>query len=84
MRPLWQILITFKDDTSSTSLSCDECFSYMEHLVEEALAGIEEEVLQTAIKRHLDHCPDCQEHHLQRLTELEEKHSLPTKEINQD
>jgi hypothetical protein len=56
----------------------------MEHLVEEALAGIEEEVLQTAIKRHLDHCPDCQEHHIQRLTELEEKHSLPTKEINQD
>jgi hypothetical protein len=50
MRSLWQILITIKNDSTSTSLTCDECFVYMEHLVEEALVGVEEEALKDGIR----------------------------------
>ena len=81
MRPLWQILITLKDSNASTSLTCDECFLVIEHLVDEALAGVNEEDLKSAIKQHLRHCSECQEHHLQRLSEIEKKRQLPESEI---
>ena len=80
MRPLWQILITFKDRSPSISLTCDECFLIIEHLADEALAAVKEEDLQTALMQHLEHCPDCQEHHMQRLSDLEAKRQLPENE----
>ncbi|UCD42651.1 MAG: hypothetical protein JSV69_03315 [Chloroflexota bacterium] len=73
MRPLWQILISLKERNQSDSLDCDECFQYMEHLAEEAIAGADKDVLQIAIKDHLSQCPDCQEHHQQRLDQMEEE-----------
>lgn len=84
MRSLWQILITIKNNSTSTSLTCDECFVYMEHLVEEALVGVEEEALKAGIRQHMEHCPDCQEHHLQRLSEIEEKRRVPDKDFKKD
>lgn len=84
MRSLWQILITIKNDSTSTSLTCDECFAYMEHLVEEALVGVEEEALKAGIRQHMDHCPDCQDHHLQKLSEMEEKRHVPDKDFEKD
>ncbi len=45
----------------------------MEHLAEEAIAGADKDVLQIAIKDHLSQCPDCQEHHQQRLDQMEEE-----------
>ena len=71
MRSLWQILISFRENNNPVSLTCDECFQYMEHLAEEALAGADQARLQEAIKGHLTNCPDCHEHHLQRLEKLE-------------
>ncbi len=73
MRPLWQILISFTERSQPVSLSCDECFQYMEHLAEEAIAGADQDTLQEAIKDHLTNCPDCQEHHLQKLEQMETK-----------
>lgn len=73
MRPLWQILISLKDRNQSDSLDCDECFHYMEHLAEEAVAGADKDTLQIAIKDHLIRCPECQEHHQQRLEQIEER-----------
>jgi len=84
MRSLWQILITIKKDSTSTSLTCDECFVYMEHLVEEALVGVEEEALKAGIRQHMEHCPDCQDHHLQKLNEIEEKRRVPSRELKKD
>jgi uncharacterized protein with PIN domain len=84
MRSLWQILITIKNDSTSTSLTCDECFAYMEHLVEEALVGVEEDALKAGIRQHMDHCPDCQNHHLQKLSEMEEKRRVPDKDFEKD
>jgi Zn finger protein HypA/HybF involved in hydrogenase expression len=71
MRSLWQILISFRENNNPVSLTCDECFQYMEHLAEEALAGADQTTLQEAIKDHLTNCPDCHEHHLRRLEQLE-------------
>jgi uncharacterized protein with PIN domain len=84
MRSLWQILITIKNDSTSTSLTCDECFVYMEHLVEEALVGVEEEALKDGIRQHMEHCPDCQDHHLQKLSEIEERRRVPDKDFEKD
>jgi hypothetical protein len=73
MRPLWQILISITQRNQPVSLDCDECFQYLEHLAEEALAGAEKDTLQEAIKDHLVNCPDCLEHHMKRLDLLETK-----------
>jgi hypothetical protein len=73
MRPLWQILTSVKGSGNVDKLTCDECFAFMEHMAEEALSGAEENALQTAIRQHLANCPDCHEHHLKRLEELEDK-----------
>jgi len=73
MRSLWQILISFRENKKAVSLNCDECFQYMEHLAEEALAGADQATLQEAIKGDLTNCPECQEHHLRRLEQLEYK-----------
>ena len=45
----------------------------MEHLADEAVAGADQTILRTAIKDHLANCPDCHEHHLHRLEQMEEK-----------
>ena len=55
------------------SLTCDECFAILEYLALEALDGAEEEKLEAALRRHLEMCPDCREHHLKRLQKLEER-----------
>ena len=43
----------------------------MEHLADEAIAGADKSSLQNAIEVHLRNCPDCQDHHQQRLEEME-------------
>jgi hypothetical protein len=73
MRPFWQILISFRENHKSGTLTCDECFRFMEHLAEEALAGAEQDKLKGAVRKHLKHCPDCQEHHLIKLAQMESK-----------
>jgi hypothetical protein len=73
MRPLWQILISLKERNQSISLNCNECFQFMEHLADEAAAGADQDTLQIAIKDHLANCPDCQEHHQERLEQMEHK-----------
>jgi hypothetical protein len=73
MRPLWQILISLKERNQSISLNCNECFQFMEHLADEAAAGADQNTLQIAIKDHLANCPDCQDHHQERLEQMEHK-----------
>ena len=73
MRPLWQILIAVKDRYQSVSLDCDECFQYMEHLADEAIAGADQEALREAVKDHLANCPECSEHHQKKLDKIENK-----------
>jgi len=76
MRSLWQILVAFKDRDQSVSLTCDECFQYMEHIAEEAIAGADQASLRKAVQDHLLICPDCSEHHLSRLEKMEIKFSF--------
>jgi hypothetical protein len=76
MRPFWQILISFRENNKTATLSCDECFQYIEHLAEEALAGIDQATLKDEIRNHLTNCPDCQEHHLKKLAQLEDNVGL--------
>lgn len=71
MRPLWQILISFKQKSQNDALTCDECFQYMEHLVEKAIAGADQDSLEEAVKIHLMNCPDCRDHHLEKIEQLE-------------
>ena len=70
-RPIWQILTDAAEPGNDITLSCDECFAIMEHLADEAAKGMELEMIHRAIRRYIAHCPDCTEHHQQRLAELE-------------
>ena len=45
----------------------------MENFVELALEGLSLDDIKGPLLKHMDHCPDCQEHHLQRLTEMEDQ-----------
>ena len=69
-RPFWQTLVA-ADSDESIALTCDECFIILEYLAEEAAEGADLQTLQQAAQHHLTHCPDCREHHLKRLIELE-------------
>ena len=71
MRSLWEILVAFKERDQSASLTCDECFRYMEHIAEEAIAGADQASLRKAVQDHLMVCPDCREHHLSKLENME-------------
>jgi len=72
-RPFWQILIVVGEHGGRIPLSCDECFVILEYMAEIAIEGVEEKYLLAAVRRHLDRCPDCRKHHLQRLDRLEEQ-----------
>ena len=72
-RPIWQLLIIMTEYSEYDSLTCDECFTLLEYLAGEAAKGADIEILQQAIRRHLEHCPGCREHHLARLLEMEEQ-----------
>jgi hypothetical protein len=43
----------------------------LEYLADSAVAGADPDRLRRSARRHLAHCPDCREHHLRRLRELE-------------
>ena len=73
LRPLWKVLISFKERNQPISLNCDECFQFMEHLADEAAAGADQASLRIAIRDHLANCPDCHEHHQERLEQMEDK-----------
>ncbi len=45
----------------------------MEHLADEAAAGADQASLRIAIRDHLANCPDCYEHHQERLEQMEDK-----------
>ena len=70
-RPIWQILTAAAESGSEITLTCDECFAFMEHLADAAIKGVDPNTIHRAIRRHIAHCPDCTEHHQQRLAELE-------------
>ena len=70
MRPLWQIL-TRAAEVPNSVLACDECFAALKYLADWLDAGGDPKVLWHAAQRHLARCPDCREHHLQRIHALE-------------
>ena len=70
-RPFWQILIDFREPDQSTQLNCDECFLVLEYLVDQAIRGADTIFLRKIVEQHLDQCPDCREHHIQRIKTLE-------------
>ena len=72
-RPFWKILVVAAEHGARVPLNCDECFIILEYLAEAAVHGAEEYYLRDAVRQHIESCPKCREHHLQRLNELEAK-----------
>ena len=70
-RSYWQILVVAVENGAIVPLNCNECFLLLEHIAELAMLGTDERFLLQAVSDHLDRCPDCREHHLERLHELE-------------
>jgi hypothetical protein len=73
IRSLLEIFIRSSAPGHTITLNCDECFIVMEYFVELALEGCTFDEIKNAPVNHMNHCPDCQEHHLQRLREIEEQ-----------
>jgi len=73
---LWQTLLKIKPDNHQ-DLTCDECFALLEYLVEISADDVAPQNpasvnrLQEIAKTHVAACPNCREHHLKRLQELE-------------
>ena len=45
----------------------------MEYFVDLALEGLSLDDIKGPLLKHIYRCPDCQEHHLQRLKEMEDQ-----------
>jgi hypothetical protein len=73
-RPLWQLLIDFRDSQKAQALSCDECFTILEFYADQLASGVDPHALQPAIKRNLTHCPDCPAKFADWLSRLERLH----------
>lgn len=71
-RALWQILIEILKPARTAMLDCGECFYYLEYLSELRLVKDEVRVMAEAIRRYVVNYPNCLEHHVKRLRELEE------------
>lgn len=71
IQPLLEIFIRSSSPGKETTLNCDECFLVMEYFVELALEGVPQDEIKSALLKHLEKCPDCQKHHMQRLESLE-------------
>ena len=68
---LWQVLLKLGPDQPDADLNCDECFTLLNYVAEQLAGGADVMDYSRAIRQHLEHCLDCQEHHLQRLSDLE-------------
>jgi hypothetical protein len=79
VRALWQILIEIAKPVRTALLDCDECFYYLEYMSEMVVVIDEELITLEALRRHVENCPGCREHHLQRIRELEESFKLDQK-----
>ena len=45
----------------------------MKNFVELALEGLSLDDIKGPLLKHIDPCPDCQEHHLERLKEMKDQ-----------
>ncbi|MBE0411891.1 MAG: hypothetical protein IBX69_19350 [Anaerolineales bacterium] len=72
-RSLYEILVYASLSGNEVTLTCDECFLIMEYLVDLAREGWPLDDIKKALFKHTNHCPDCYEHHLKRLKELEQQ-----------
>lgn len=61
--PLYKILYKFNQFESDVSLTCDECFTILNYLADEASAGVDPRILYQAARQHLAGCRGCREHH---------------------
>lgn len=71
IRSLFEIFMNTSLPGNAITLNCDECFVVMEYFIELAEEGLTIEDIKKPLLKHLAHCPDCREHHLQRISELE-------------
>lgn len=69
-------MLVAADSGGTVSLTCDECFAILEYLADEAANGADPRILREAVRRHLEHCPDCREHHRLRLSALQTRLAL--------
>ncbi|MFC1879755.1 hypothetical protein ACFLZW_07555, partial [Chloroflexota bacterium] len=70
-RPFWRILMLAAESGARMALNCDECFAILEYLADAAVRGADDDYLIDAVRRHLNRCPTCREHHLKRLQAME-------------
>jgi len=72
-RSLWEILVIAKQPGRDVILNCDECFVLLNYLADLTIETDSVEDIRAAIYKHLKHCPDCRQHHLQKLREIEDQ-----------
>lgn len=74
IRPLWKIFLNIVDGEKDSEKTCDECFLIMEYFADQAVYGVDNEKLLESARKHLAKCPECREHHLKRLREMEKRY----------
>lgn len=74
-RPLWAILLKASNPGQKVIMDCDECFSILEYLADTMHHHNKDfKLLAKKIRRHLSGCPDCHQHFLEKLKQLEQSH----------
>lgn len=72
-RPLFEIFSLSPTAESDITLTCDDCFAILDYFVDLVIDGFTLEEIKKPLLHHMNHCPDCREHYLQRINEIEEQ-----------
>lgn len=59
--PLWQTLLNLALSDEETILSCQECYHLLDQYADMLLAGANPCEVMVLVKKHLGHCPGCDE-----------------------
>ncbi len=60
-KPIWKSLISLVIDPEVSGLTCQECYSLMDQYTDLLEAGMPPSEVMLLVKRHLSHCPECDE-----------------------
>ncbi len=71
-RPLWQLLLKTAVTDNDAPLTCADCFSILEYLLDISPQFVDWAVLIKKARQHLAACPDCQMYYQERLDKIEE------------
>jgi hypothetical protein len=70
MKDLWQVLVHMAEGARGESLSCEECFMFLDWLSDLLADGYRVKEVMPLADKYLKQCPECEQEHLRAMLEF--------------